>query len=419
MIHPPYNFQIPIINSTDKFLVINKSRQIGITLTLALVGITECIFKSQNVLIVSASQRQSNKVMTYISEMIDEVLAEAPHVKIKKKTTEELRFFNTATKEYSEIISCPAKGSSARSNSSAILILDECSFWQNDRELYTAVLPSILAQKNPRVIIASSPNGEGNLFHEIFTDHVKYPLYKRISIPIDEAMKDERFKPDIESIFQSFDEDSIKQEFYCEFLSNAFSFISNDLIKRCVSDFDVNKIIELPGAYYGGLDIARSSDSSVLQIVKKVKEKDKFYLIETVEIKNETFAKQKEIIESVIARYEIEKLVGDATGIGMNIMEDLSMNNSAIDGVVMNNEIKNTAFFNLKKVMEDSKLVIPPDIELQKQINSIRKKVSTSNNTIFTLGRNKLGHSDACSALIYALHAGKSNSGFMGIAVIG
>lgn len=420
MIHPPYNFQIPIINSTDKFLIINKSRQIGISLTLALIGLMSAVIEGKNVLIISQSQRLANKVMSYIDSMMDDILSQKDiSVSLKKNTTEEKKFYNSVTKKYSEILSVPAKGASARGNSSAVLIMDEVAFWDNDKELYTAVLPSITAQPDYRVILSSSPNGEGNLFHEIFTDSVKYPLYKRISIPINEAMKDERFKPDIESIFQSFDEDSIRQEFYCEFLNNALAFISNELIKRCVNDFDANKIISMEGNYYAGLDIGRSSDSSVLQVIKKVKEKDKFYLIETIEIKNETFAKQREIIESVCARYEIEKLVGDATGIGMETMETLSMNNSSIEGVHMTNEIKNSAFLNLKKVMEESKLIIPPDIELQKQINSIRRKTSINNNTIFSLGRNKLGHSDSCSALIYALHAGKSNSSFMGVAVIG
>lgn len=268
MIIAPYKYQETILNSTDKFLVINKARQIGISLNLALLSLMSAVFEGKNVLIISQSQRLANKVMSYIDSMMNDVLSQNPYVKLKKNTTEEKKFYNSDTKKYSEILSVPAKGASARGNSSAVLIMDEVAFWDNDKELYTAVLPSITAQPDYRVILASSPNGEGNLFHTIFTDEIKYPLYKRLSITIDDAIAD-GLKTDFENFKLSLDDDSIRQEFYCEFLSNGSAYISTNLINKCLSEFENHKILEQEGEVYAGIDIGRTNDSSVISFAKK------------------------------------------------------------------------------------------------------------------------------------------------------
>lgn len=99
-------------------------------------------------------------------------------------------------------------------------------------------------------------------------------------------------------------------------------------------------------------------------------------------------------------------------------MEELSLSDSRIEGIHFTNETKNSAFTNLKKEMEKGNLMFQPDIELQRQLNSVRKKVSASNNVVFEQPRNKKGHGDSVSALCYALYAGKTSNAYYNIAFI-
>ena len=63
--------------------------------------------------------------------------------------------------------------SSARGSSAKILILDEFSFVPNNicREFWNSVYPVISSSKDSKVIVVSTPNGVGNLYHSLWENH--------------------------------------------------------------------------------------------------------------------------------------------------------------------------------------------------------------------------------------------------------
>jgi len=68
----------------------------------------------------------------------------------------------------SKIITASTSSSSIRGQSVNLLFLDEFAFIDNDAEFYTSTYPVISSGKKTKIIITSTANGVGNVFHKIW-----------------------------------------------------------------------------------------------------------------------------------------------------------------------------------------------------------------------------------------------------------
>ena len=73
----------------------------------------------------------------------------------------------------SRIIAAATSGSSIRGLSVNLLFLDEFAFVENAAQFYTSTYPVISSGKTSRVIITSTANGIGNVFHKIYEGAVQ------------------------------------------------------------------------------------------------------------------------------------------------------------------------------------------------------------------------------------------------------
>ena len=73
----------------------------------------------------------------------------------------------------SRIIASATSGSSIRGMSINLLMLDEFAFVENDAEFYTSTYPVISSGKNTKIIITSTANGVGNVFHKLWEGAVQ------------------------------------------------------------------------------------------------------------------------------------------------------------------------------------------------------------------------------------------------------
>ena len=73
----------------------------------------------------------------------------------------------------SKIIAAATSGSSIRGLSISLLFLDEFAFVENDATFYTSTYPVISSGKDTKVIITSTANGIGNVFHKIWEGAVQ------------------------------------------------------------------------------------------------------------------------------------------------------------------------------------------------------------------------------------------------------
>ena len=73
----------------------------------------------------------------------------------------------------SRIIAAATSGSSIRGLSVNLLFLDEFAFVENAAQFYTSTYPVISSGNTSRVIITSTANGIGNIFHKIYEGAVQ------------------------------------------------------------------------------------------------------------------------------------------------------------------------------------------------------------------------------------------------------
>jgi hypothetical protein len=73
----------------------------------------------------------------------------------------------------SRIIAAATSGSSIRGMSVNLLFLDEFAFVENDAEFYTSTYPVVSSGDSTRVIITSTANGVGNIYHKIWEGAVQ------------------------------------------------------------------------------------------------------------------------------------------------------------------------------------------------------------------------------------------------------
>ena len=73
----------------------------------------------------------------------------------------------------SKIIASATSGSSIRGLSINLLFLDEFAFVENDAQFYTSTYPVVSAGKDTQIIITSTANGVGNVYHKLWEGAVQ------------------------------------------------------------------------------------------------------------------------------------------------------------------------------------------------------------------------------------------------------
>ena len=183
-------------------------------------------------------------------------------------------------------------------------MIDEFAFFEDQKEVWKAVFAVIV---NPmasikRVIITSTPNGQGDMFHKLVDENflnpkegrrIKWEVQKvtiheaakaweeagKLGTVIDEKTGEERPKTAeeyVEETREAFDcPEAWPQEFECEFLDASANLLSFDMITAAESveatehGFDPDE----PGEFYGGFDFGGIKDPSIFWFAKKVVER--------------------------------------------------------------------------------------------------------------------------------------------------
>jgi hypothetical protein len=170
-----------------------------------------------------------------------------------------------------------------RGDSCNCLVLDELAFIDNHlvESFWKSVYPIISSSKKSKIFIASTPNGTGNLFHDLYSNAIKGKnnwCASRIDwweIP----GRDEKWKQDtIQSLgsTQIFD-----QEFGCQFIETGESVLDEELVRKtsltiCESrhifedgDYHVWSLPDENRTYTIGVDISEGvgEAASVIQVL--------------------------------------------------------------------------------------------------------------------------------------------------------
>ena len=300
-------FQKKLANSVARFVIALWSRQTGKGFTTSFIASRGAeIEPRSNWLIVAPTERQSLETLDKCKNWI-----KAAHLSVAE-TEEEFDALEKGAKikakvivlsNGSKIYALPGKPASLR-GFTGYLVIDEFAFFEDQKEVWKAVFAVIV---NPmasikRVIITSTPNGQGDMFHKLVDENflnpkegrrIKWEVQKvtiheaakaweeagKLGTVIDEKTGEERPKTAeeyVEETREAFDcPEAWPQEFECEFLDASANLLSFDMITAAESveatehGFDPDE----PGEFYGGFDFGGIKDPSIFWFAKMVGDK--------------------------------------------------------------------------------------------------------------------------------------------------
>lgn len=172
-----YPFQEQVLRDlqNNRYSIILKSRQLGISTLSAGFALWNMLFKQDfNILVIATTQDVAKNLVTKVR-----VMHENLPIWLKGKSTEDnklsLRFKNG-----SQIKAVSSTGTSGRSEALSLLIVDEAAFIRNIDELWNSAQQTLATGGG--CIALSTPNGTGNWFHQVWVDAESGGQFKPIKL---------------------------------------------------------------------------------------------------------------------------------------------------------------------------------------------------------------------------------------------
>ena len=255
----------------NRFSVILASRQSGKSITACAYLLWYLLFHPEVTVAILANKGAiAREMVARIVTMLESVpFFLQPGVKILNKGS--IEFSND-----SKLVAAATSSSSIRGLSINLLYLDEFAFVENADEFYTSTYPVITSGKESKVIITSTANGVGNMFHKIYESAVQEQSdYKHFTINWwDVPDRDEAWK---KQTIANTSEAQFEQEYGNSFLGTGNTLINaNTLLGLRSEEPDWNRdkinIYEKPiegHTYICTVDVAkgRGMDYSTFNII--------------------------------------------------------------------------------------------------------------------------------------------------------
>ncbi len=220
----------------NRFSVVLASRQSGKSITSCAYLLWYILFHPEVTVAVLANKGAiAREMIARIVTMLESVpFFLQPGVKILNKGN--IEFGND-----SKIVAAATSSSSIRGMSINMLYLDEFAFVEDAETFYTATYPVITSGKDSKVIITSTANGVGNMFHKIYESAIhEQSEYKSFTINwYDVPGRDEEWK---EQTIANTSEAQFEQEYGNSFLGTGNTLVnSNTLLGLKAVEPDWNK----------------------------------------------------------------------------------------------------------------------------------------------------------------------------------
>jgi phage FluMu gp28-like protein len=411
-----YPYQQRWFKDRSRFKIGRFARQTGKTFTTTLELCDDVLeAEARGVrspwVILSRGERQAREAM---EEGVFRHL-EAYGRALKTVGIEELEFYDedsglkrkalqVVLSKLNKITALPANPDTAR-GFSANVFLDEFAFHADSRKIWTALFPVISAGFKLRV--TSTPNGKGNKFYDLATG--SDPVWSRHTVDIHQAVTD-GLPRDIEEMKAALnDDDAWAQEFELQWLDEASSWLSFDLINGVEHDHAGIEAHYTGGPCFVGVDIAARNDLFVIWVLEAVG--DVLWTREIVARRRISFAEQDALLDDVFRRYRVVRCCMDQTGMGEKPVQDAQARHGTlrVEGVIFTGPNKLVLATSGKEAFEDRKIRIPlGDPDLRNDLHKLKKEQSPTGAPRFVADSDSSGHADRAWACFLAVHAASS-----------
>jgi phage FluMu gp28-like protein len=458
-------YQLRWLRDESRFKIGLWARQTGKDYTCAAEAVFDCLLTPKtHWLILACGERQARESLekardwsrTFSTLNLNPNLNLPPSAssalfpsslpRLTRESSTELRFSNG-----SRITALPAKPGTIRGYS-ANLILTEFAFHDDPESIWKAIFPSVsngLRGGPKKLRIISTPNGQGNFFHELWTSS---KIFERHFVNIQKA-KDDGLPIDIAALRDGLaDSEAWAQEYQCEFADQSSVLLPYELIEQCEAPeaTQTNTIDTLTGELYLGIDFGRKQDLTVCWVLEKLPPNSpapihnskflihnstsspsvlsvprsslssvslpSFITREVLVLSRTPTPAQIELLRPRVQR--ARRVCLDYTGAGIGLGDALAQEFGAardpkdwrgkVELCTFTAPLKEEIFVKMRAAFERRSIWIPKSTDIREDLHSMHRVVSNSGHISFRASRTADGHSDRCTALALALRAADS-----------
>ena len=229
-----YEFQKESLDEfrENRFNVILKSRQLGLSTLVAAYALWMAIFqRDKNILIIATKLAVAVNFIRKVKTMLRSLPKWLILPQLVADNRQTLEFNNGSI-----IKAIPTSEDAGRSEALSLLIIDEAAFVKNFDTLWMGLYPTL--STGGEAIILSTPNGVGGQYHKLYTDAVLGENeFNPIKLPWD--VHPERGEEWFSTETKNMSKRQIAQELLCDFVSSGETFLqteSLDWIRDLVRD---------------------------------------------------------------------------------------------------------------------------------------------------------------------------------------
>lgn len=412
---PLYGFQQRWLLDKSRFKIGLMSRQIGKSFTVALEVVDDAFETGDDWVLLSAGERQSKELMQKVKMHCQAYMTAAAEIQVETfdgSNDAKYTMLTITLPNGARIIGLPANPDTAR-GFSANVVLDEFAFHKDSDKIWAALFPTI--SRGFKIRIVSTPQGMGNRFHRLCTGDNGWSKHV---VDIYQAVKD-GVPHNIEELRKGIDDpDAWSQEFEVQFIDEASAWLTYEMITACqldsipgeieygdvTDDYIAKLAASIQGRAFGGFDVARRKDLTVLDIEDLVG--DVFWNRATILFPKVRLTEQKEMLWRIMDRLKMERICIDGTGLGLSLAEDtVARYGSTAEKVEFTLTVKQDLAVRTRHIFEDRQTRIAICQKLRDDLHAVKKITTAANNIRFDAERTDKGHADRFWAKSLALMA--------------
>ncbi|MBN2560656.1 MAG: terminase family protein [Phycisphaerae bacterium] len=394
------------------------ARQTGKSFTFSLRRVLRGLNRRRNQIILSAGERQSREVM-------EKVRLHCRALQVWHEWHGYGFFRGTSFRQLEvrlpggvRIIGLPANPMTARGFTGDVF-LDEFAMHSDDAAIWSALFPTLLRGEG-ELDVASTPRGRKNVFYRLRENrrfrHQTMTLAKAVAAGL---------AVDVATMRQGIgDESAWRQEFCCEFVDEATSFMTHALIRSCQ---DARLSVSVDWACLGrrgaqvyvGVDVGRYRDVTAVWLWERLGDT---LVTRGVEVlRAAPFAEQEAAIGRILGQRAVQRCCIDATGLGLQLAERLAeqFGEHRLERVMITAALKSELAGGLRVLAERGCVQIPVDEAIVNDWHSIARLVTSGGHVRFDADRSSGGHGDRFWAAALGIHAADELVGDAGFVTSG
>jgi hypothetical protein len=318
----PYAYQDALFAAYDHpRRILLKARQVGISQAFALEGLyTALHYPEQTILFVSRSQDLATNLLLYCYKTYSNLRSP---LTLRKENESEMGFVNG-----SRIKSLPANRSTGRGFAPSRVYLDEFAYAEYADDIYQSVSPAV--SQGGSLTIGSTPNGVGNLFHELYTSGDGFtrfcvpwwdcPAYwtpeeQAAGIPKEQSAWYQHQRP-------NYAEQQWASEFGVDFTGSGLNLFKETDIIRATQGALGSQPRQPGHTYLTSVDIGRRQDATVINTFDTTKEP--YQRVAFQRLERVAYPLIQQAIETRQRAYG-GRLVIESNGVGDPVIENLNV----------------------------------------------------------------------------------------------